>query len=291
MKTLMTTILTLMIFGTANAASVDTYASAVNYRTNCERLIELWDVTSDSVTNNELYLGFDDAEAICDNESFTLRYLVINNTSGNDLNIAAVNEDFGKRQFQIVRRYGNPNSITTNDDGETVLNYLGSQVDVSFSVADGTVEEIHLDFKRALQMDRDRQNRDRARVEELKKRKRDGMNRLIEIFKNNLNADVGEKTRSGYIQDTDSCKLILKTTGTNHQNRDYTETHTIDLIKFNFSKPDGIWSVMKVKAGMEKIRNYTDGDYAYDNWIYFNSPSQVQTFRNVLMNQMASICK
>lgn len=150
MKTLMTTILTLMIFNTVNAASVDAYANGVTYKTSCDKLVELWEVTNDSVANNELYLEFDDAEAICDNESFTLRFLAINDISGNDLNLSVVNEDFGKRQFQIVRRYGNPTSITESN-GEKFLNYIGTKVDVSFSIGSGIVSKIHLDFKRIIQ--------------------------------------------------------------------------------------------------------------------------------------------
>lgn len=155
MKTLMTTILTLMIFGTANAASIDTYANGVTFKTSCDKLVELWEVTNDSVSNNELYLEFDDAEAICDNESFTLRFLAINDVSGNDMNLSVVNEDFGKRQFQIVRRYGNPTSITESN-GEKFLNYIGTKVDVSFSIGTGIVSKIHLDFKRIIQNNQSR---------------------------------------------------------------------------------------------------------------------------------------
>ena len=87
----------------------------------------------------------------------------------------AVEEDFGIRQFQIVRKYGKPNG--RRDMGSKVeLYYKAGRVDVHFVFENGWMVETHIDYRRGLEEFNSPEQR-------LRRQKKESTRAVVEAFR------------------------------------------------------------------------------------------------------------
>lgn len=143
MKTLLTIlILTINSAFSATASIVDRYYQnpLASQQTSCDNFLDNWEVLNDQSTESEIRLFFQDATIICDIDTFKLKKISLNENAARE--IGFIEDDFNKREFQIIRSYGKATRKSKDSD----LVYEGKFMDTRFHLFDGKVNKITLDY-------------------------------------------------------------------------------------------------------------------------------------------------
>lgn len=112
---------------------------------NCEYLLSKLEIDSDEVTGENLYLKLErGVRAQCDLHSDELIKLSFNREASEVLDINS--SDFGKRVFQIIRKYGDPQFIDDYDN-KKFLFYTTHSADFGFEFQAGKVFNIQVKLK------------------------------------------------------------------------------------------------------------------------------------------------